>query len=318
VSWLPSLIAACKTARVQPSADLIRAQLDRILASPQFAGSARMVRFLRYVVERALAGEAERLKEYVVGVEVFDRGKDYDPRVDSIVRVEAGRLRGKLEEYYREAGSSDAVRILLKKGGYAPVFEQQEAAPAALIAAPMKRSRAWVFIPLSVTAAVATLLLVVKHDGSVSVAPTPDVTQAPAAPPVAVPTGPVIAVLPFVPYGEDAAAEALGERLTEGVTAELVRAGVLQVVSSSRSARFRDPRSIPDDIGDQLGAQALLRCRVTIEGGQLRVDAVVMDGDLGRKPWAGTFTGAVDRLDGLAQQIAREVSAAVASRYPHR
>jgi TolB-like protein len=306
VSWLPSLIAACKTARVQPSADAIRAQLDRILASPQFAGSARMARFLRYVVERALAGEAERLKEYVVGVEVFDRGNDYDPRVDSIVRVEAGRLRGKLEEYYREAGNSDALCILLKKGSYAPVFEQREAAPAAVVAAPAKRSRAWQIIPLLFAVAVVAILLVVNHG---------DESAPPATP---MPPGPVIAVLPFVPYGDDVAAAGLGERLTEGVTAELVRAGVLQVVSSTRSARFRDPRSIPDDVGKQLGAQALLRGRVTIEGGRLRVDAVVMDGDLGRKSWADTFTGATDQLDELEQQVAREVSAAVASLYPNR
>ena len=78
----------------------VRAELDRILRSPGFTHSERMARFLRCVVERALAGRGEELKEYLIGVEVFDRKTDYDPRVDPIVRVEARRLRSKLEEFY--------------------------------------------------------------------------------------------------------------------------------------------------------------------------------------------------------------------------
>ena len=80
-----------------------------------------MSRFLKFVVEQTLAGEGERLKEYVIGVEVFDRDADYDPRLDAIVRVEAARLRTKLAEYYAGDGRSDAVVLSLPKGGYAPV-----------------------------------------------------------------------------------------------------------------------------------------------------------------------------------------------------
>ena len=83
---------------MSPSAEEVRRQLDRLLASPGFVNAGRMSRFLKFVVEKTLAGEGERLKEYVIGVEVFDRGTDYDPRVDAIVRVEAARLRAKLVE----------------------------------------------------------------------------------------------------------------------------------------------------------------------------------------------------------------------------
>ena len=69
-----------------------------------------MARFLRLTVERMMAGRAEELKEYLLGVEVFDRKASYDPRVDPIVRVEARRLRAKLKEYYEGDGSADAVR----------------------------------------------------------------------------------------------------------------------------------------------------------------------------------------------------------------
>ena len=83
----------------QPSAEDVRRQLGRLLASDGFANADRMSRFLRYVVERTLAGESDRLKEYAIGVDVFDRNEAYDPRIDSIVRVEAARLRSKVDEY---------------------------------------------------------------------------------------------------------------------------------------------------------------------------------------------------------------------------
>ena len=94
----------------------VRAALDRILASEAFASTARMSRLLRLVVERSLEGRADEIKEYVLGTEVFDRGPDYDPRLDAIVRVEARRLRTKLDEYYAGPGADDPVLVLIKRG----------------------------------------------------------------------------------------------------------------------------------------------------------------------------------------------------------
>src|SRR5215831_14417228 len=134
-----SCLPPCENCAMQPTPDDVRAELERVLASGSFASTSRLSRFLRFVVERTLAGEAERLKEYVIGVEVFDRDERYDPRVDSIVRVEAGRLRAKLEEYYRGAGRDDAIAIKLQKGGYVPEFERRREpsrAPSATVAPP--------------------------------------------------------------------------------------------------------------------------------------------------------------------------------------
>ena len=89
-----------------PAAE-IRAQLDLILRSRAFIQSHRIRRFLQFVVEESLLGQPHRLKEYLIGLEVFDRREAFDPRVDSIVRVEARRLRYKLEEYYRTEGRED-------------------------------------------------------------------------------------------------------------------------------------------------------------------------------------------------------------------
>jgi TolB-like protein len=292
---LRARIAPCKTARVQPAHDAIRAQLERIVASPQFAGSARMGRFLRFVVERSLAGESQRLKEYVIGTEVFDRGGEYDPRVDSIVRVEAGRLRTKLEEYYHNGGSADAVRIGLNKGSYAPFFEQQVAVPAATERPRPWRALAGLALAGIVALAVAVAVLWDLGRGNSGADP-----------------GPAIAVLPFVPYEDDAFASALGQRLAEGIAAAIVREGRLAVVPSARSARFADARALPDDIGQQLGAQYLLRGRIVpAADGTLRVEAVLMDGRLTRKPWASSYSASAADVDALARRIAQEVSGVV-------
>jgi serine/threonine-protein kinase len=102
--------------------EAIRRQLEKVAAHSLFSRSERMARFLRLAVERALDGKGEQLKEYLIGVEVFDRSPSYDPRVDPIVRVEARRLRAKLKAYYEGDGRHDAVRFAFRPGSYAPEF----------------------------------------------------------------------------------------------------------------------------------------------------------------------------------------------------
>jgi TolB-like protein/Tfp pilus assembly protein PilF len=104
-----------------------RAQLQKILTDSLFARTQRMSRFLRFGVEHALAGTAHQVKEYLVGVDVFDRPKDYDPRVDPIVRVEARRLRAKLRSYYASSGKKDDLLIDFPKGAYAAEFRLRSA-----------------------------------------------------------------------------------------------------------------------------------------------------------------------------------------------
>src|ERR1700728_3231338 len=120
-----------------PAAE-IRAELDFILRSRSFIQSHRIRRFLQFVVEESLLGQPHRLKEYLIGLEVFDRREAFDPRVDSIVRVEARRLRYKLDEYYRMEGREDAVRIVLRKGSYVPIFEYRQSGNATNLIAPRR------------------------------------------------------------------------------------------------------------------------------------------------------------------------------------
>jgi TolB-like protein/Flp pilus assembly protein TadD len=105
----------------------VRAQLTRILTSREFAAAERMRRFLTLAVSETLAGRAAALKEYTIAVEAFDRPPSFNPAIDPIVRVEARRLRAKLEKYYRGEGRDDRVVIELPKGSYAPRFRLREA-----------------------------------------------------------------------------------------------------------------------------------------------------------------------------------------------
>ena len=125
----------------------IRSQLEKILRSRAFIQSHRIRRFLQFIVEESLLGQPHRLKEYLIGLEVFDRRDAFDPRVDSIVRVEARRLRHKLEEYYRSEGREDLIRITLRKGSYVPIFEPRTAAPSLGV---LEQRRAIAIAPLAV------------------------------------------------------------------------------------------------------------------------------------------------------------------------
>jgi TolB-like protein/Tfp pilus assembly protein PilF len=91
---------------------------DKILSSVYFRNSPRQQQFFDYLVRHSLSGEIASLKGYTIGVEVFERDKDFDPSVDSIVRVEATRIRNKLREYYEKEGVSDEIRIHFRKGSY--------------------------------------------------------------------------------------------------------------------------------------------------------------------------------------------------------
>src|SRR5262245_47919733 len=97
-------------------------QLDRLLQSRTLHGSESLRAFLRFVVLKSVDSKESHLKEYTIATEVFGRGDDYDSRNDSVVRVQAGRLRAKIHEYYASEGRDDKISIDLPKGQYSPVF----------------------------------------------------------------------------------------------------------------------------------------------------------------------------------------------------
>jgi len=284
----------------------VRRQLNRVLSSPVFTSSERLRRFLEFVVERTLAGDGERLKEYVIGIEVFDRDARYDPRLDSIVRVEAARLRTKLTEYYAGDGRADAIVLTLPKGGYAPVVSVVEPPPAAAApadiaattepplateAAPRRASRRlW-----SVAAAAAVVIVAIAVGAR---APW----TAENAPRLRV------AVTPFDTYSTDPAEQMLATRLTDGVTAELVRLDAFEVVASSTARAVATGNDRVRDLAAALDADVLVQARVVTEGNGLRVEARAVSGTLEHKFWVRNFHGDAADLDSLEREIAAAVA----------
>jgi hypothetical protein len=108
----------------RPTAEDVRAALERIAASEALCACPQLVAFLRYVVEATLRGGQDRIKGYTIAVEALGRRDDFDPRIDPIVRVEAMRLRRALQRYYANGGRDDAVQIVLPLGSYVPVFRR--------------------------------------------------------------------------------------------------------------------------------------------------------------------------------------------------
>ena len=293
------------TGDMEPTPEEVRAQLERLLASEALAASSRLRRFLSFIVERTLDGEGQKLKEYAVGIEVFDRDDQYDPRIDSIVRVEAGRLRARLDEYYRQAGLADAVIVRIPRGGYVPVFERRPAASVPASASngsgapertPGRRDGRW-WAALAAIATSAVLLATVgwwlriePADGSTASAVR-------------------VAVLPFAHYSTDPGDEVLAARITDGVTTELVRMASLQVISRTSTLQYATVRRPLREVAQSLNANIVVEASVLTEGDRVRVQARLVDPDVDRKLSLHEFEGTRQNLDELQRQIARAISA---------
>jgi adenylate cyclase len=284
----------------------VRAELDRILASKGFATAGRLSKLLRYVVEKTLAGETDQLKEYAVGIEVFERDEKYDPRIDSIVRVEAGRLRTRLDEYYNAEGSASPIRISLPRGGYAAVFARAEAPPpgaaADTIAAVQRPRRSRAAIPLAAGLLCAVAAMIVWLGGwSWNQQPKDD-------------QHPAVAVLAFDANlaGDDH--ERLASRLTEAVTTELARLGTLSVASHTSAMQFAGQHRSISEIGAALRANYIVEASIDDEAGQLLVVARIVNAETDRKVWVGDYRGARDDVRAIAQRVAFDVSEEILKR----
>jgi hypothetical protein len=106
----------------------IRSAMERIRSSQAMKGCNRLLQLLNFVVESTLRGSGAHLKETTIGVEVFGRSPDYDPKVDTIVRSQAWRLRAKLRKYYSSEGANDPMVIDIPTGQYVPFFRMRQTA----------------------------------------------------------------------------------------------------------------------------------------------------------------------------------------------
>jgi len=114
-----------KKSEISYSDEEILAQLNRILSSKVFSSSVVLCNFLQFVVQQTIAGNTSDLKEYTIGVSALGKPADFNPQIDAIVRIHAGRLRRLLNEYYEGPGKNDLIKIEVIKGSYVPVFRSQ-------------------------------------------------------------------------------------------------------------------------------------------------------------------------------------------------
>lgn len=272
----------------------MRAEVDRILASKGFATAGRLSRLLRYIVDKTLAGDANQLKEYAVGVEVFDRDASYDPRLDSIVRVEAGRLRTRLDEYYNGEGAASPIRISLPRGGYVAHFDRRvEPEPVPASAPVPARPAAWATWPLTAGLICAVAAMVVWVGGW---------NRTPAKP------RPAIAVLAFTAQsfaGEDAA---IANRLTESVTTELARLNTVDVASYTGAMQFAGTHTPLREIASTLNVNYVLEASVEREPSGVLVVTRLVDAGTDRKIWVADYRGGPDEVRGISQRMAFDVS----------
>jgi len=106
-----------------PAAPAVRATMEKLLTSETFARSERARELLRYLVEQELAGHADRLKGFAIAVDVFGRDAGFDSSSDAVVRVQAGRLRELLAQYFATEGATEPIRIAIPRGSYVPAYE---------------------------------------------------------------------------------------------------------------------------------------------------------------------------------------------------
>jgi adenylate cyclase len=307
-----------------PCANEILEQLERILSSPEFSLPERGHKFLRYVVEETLAGEADRIKGYSVALQVFGRATSFDAQSDPVVRIEAGRLRRALERYYLLAGQRDPIRIDIPKGAYVPIFTRTAStAPAqAKVEEPLtlppvlppldpardpSRWRTRLFFGAGSAALVSLVLL----GASLLWTAGPNNAASPSAP-----ERPKLLVLPF----RDTSETAQGKIYAAGFTEEIInRLSAFKELTVLNHETSRSAGNEPDlgRLRDHLGARYIVRGSIRISGDQTRVMAQALETKTQAVLWSRTFSNDPPTRDLIKMQdeVARQVAVAVGQPY---
>ena len=286
--------------------DSVRLELGKILASHGFVNAERLSRFLRYTVEEHLNGQTDKLKESLLGIEVFGRKPSYDPRIDAVVRTEAVKLRARLKEYYDSDGSEDAVIIDLPKGGYVPVFrlreQPSEVEPAAVEAAPPEpseshRDRIWLksaiaaaFVAVVFGVAIFTTM---RDRSRTTAASGTDMSS--------------IAVLPFADLSPDRDQEYFCDGMTEEIIDSLTKVGGFRVVARTSSFAFKGKQQDIREIGKKLNVGYVLEGSVRKDGDRLRVTAQLNSVNDGYHMWSETYERELKDVFTVQDEISRSI-----------
>ncbi len=326
------------------SGDLIRQELARLLASQTFHAAKGQKRFLWFVVEQTLAGCAQELKEYTVGVQVFKRGSQFDPRLDTIVRVEARKLRTRLAKYYEGEGKRNPLRIALPSRGYVPTFRQPDPVSALPEAPPrsIQDGGSDQEVAQSISTAVGLpATLEFSADGLGQGAPAISSLFASRwlAPVVlcallmltgvsiyiasgrlsrgsqtAFPLAPSIAVLPFQNLG-NIKDESFADGLTEDLIDSMGRVKGLQVVARTSAFQFRSKTLDIREIGRALNVRTVLEGSVRTYGNRMRITAQLDDTSNGYRLWSNSYEGSFENALFVQRDIAQEIVTALREQF---
>jgi TolB-like protein/Tfp pilus assembly protein PilF len=261
------------------------AMLQKVLASPQFTNARRLSEFLRWITLKAAAGERERVTESRIAVEIYGRQPDYDPQADSIVLVEANRLRAKLRDYYEAEGRQDPVRIRLPLDSLVPVFEAGTQPTTTARRIPIRLTAA---VALAAVTTMAALVPLSRH--------TVDARRS-------------IAVLPFTNEGGLAEKDYFSDGLTEQIANQLGRSGKLQVAAHPSAQRFRDRGDDVRRIGQQLHVDLVLEGGVRYAGDTIGISTRLYDTHNGRQMWSSEFERPAAEVSALQEEISTALAA---------
>jgi adenylate cyclase len=312
-----------------PGNDEIRAQLKRILKSDMFVRSRKLTGFLTYLVDETLAGRADRLKGYSIGIEVFGKDPSFNPDRDTLVRVQASRLRRLLARYYQDIAPDDPIILRIPKGNYAPQFivnqpasgdEDEKEAEGSPDGVPLRKqfSRRAVLaggvIVIGVALVVGFLVsnrLYGTMDLPDWLTGTHDTSFLAAA--RRLPTGPKIAVLPLEVLSADDDWTYFSKGLSAQIIVDLTRFKDLFVLGSETTLS----KDVSDDKVSELGADYTVSGVIAHDVENLRISIQVIEMVQKRIVWAQSFRRklAGRRFLALQSDIAAAVARAVGQPY---
>jgi adenylate cyclase len=309
-----------------PTAEQVKTELGRVLGSAVFAQAGRSTEFLRFVVEETLAGRGDRLKGYTIAIEVFGKPPEFDAQTDPLVRVEAGRLRRRLIEYYHGEGSDDSVRIALPKNGYAPTFTAI-APPATPVAMPSasqirRAKRKWLLRGAVFGSLVATGAAIFAWLAWYRGAPEHVLNGETAREHLGLVSGvgPRLLVLPFENLTGDASLNAIAVGTTEEIIRALVAYDIL--ATASTVGHSLDSTDLAE-LREAFDAGYVLAGSIRAADGGLRFSLRLVDTELGTQLWSRAFDeriehgNAIEAEDRIGATTAQILSSPFGPAYAH-
>jgi TolB-like protein len=302
---------------------LIRKHLDEVLTSKVFEGSKRAQEFLQLVVEHALAGRFDHLRERMIGAEMFGRPIDYDTANDAVVRVKATEIRKKLAQFYQELNETPAVRIELPPGSYVPkfhwkslesvqpqakVYPQAAAEPVAIHTDSGKliqeRSLSSGTTLRRTFVVSACLLLAVGLVGVIGYGGFKRFSRSSSLEPETH----SIAILPLENLSGDPRQEYFADAMTEELIADLGQVAALRVISRTSAMTYKNTKKTLPEIARELGVDTVVEGSVVRADNRVRITAQLIDARTDRHLWAQSYVRDMTNVLVLQGQVAQAIA----------